>query len=264
MLFLQTNMIDPGEDYPLLFPYYIEHDDYHANDLGNIGFPYALTGRTRINALGDNGISFINTGRQRDLGGAVLALDTRDAGNIQLQWTAGTVMQNERVYAVKLQYRTNIHEPFKDLSIGGLVAEYKTEFSGHASIFGPVILPQSILDQKYVQILWRYYHFTGTSGPRAELRLDDIFVNSTVNVNEIISEESAIYSAGSKIFIKRGNATRATLRVFNLMGQELLSIPLENAGTSTFDTQLPTGIYVLRMESSNSIISKKVMISSGQ
>jgi hypothetical protein len=261
MLFLQSNMIDPGENYPLLFPYYIAPDDYHANDQGSIGFPYALTGRTRINALGDQGISFINTGRQRDLGGAVLALDTRNANNLQLRWTAGTILQNERVYALRLQYRTSIHDKFKDLLIDGNIQEYKALVSGHAIILGFVDLPQDLLNREYVQLLWRYYHVSGTSGPRAELRLDNIQVNATVGIDETIIEDLTIYSAGSKIFVNRHNADRATLRVFNLMGQELLRIPVENAGTSIFDTQLSTGIYILRLESSNRVTSKKVLIS---
>jgi hypothetical protein len=79
MLFLQSEVSDPGLQEPLLFPYFIPHDDYHADDQQTIGFPYNNTGRTRINGLGADGISFVNTGRGRDLGGALVAVDTRVA-----------------------------------------------------------------------------------------------------------------------------------------------------------------------------------------
>ena len=55
----------------------MDDNEYHANDLGSVGFPYRLTGRTRINGLGNDGISMINTGRGRDLGAVVAAIDTR-------------------------------------------------------------------------------------------------------------------------------------------------------------------------------------------
>lgn len=77
MIFLQSGISDPGINALLLRAYQIPEDDYHEDDLGQVGFPYAATRRTRLNALNDAGISFINTGRGRDVGGALVAVDTR-------------------------------------------------------------------------------------------------------------------------------------------------------------------------------------------
>ena len=73
--------------------------------------PYNLTSRSRINGLGTNGFAFINTGNPQAsagagyVGAAVLALDTLGKENIRVAWTGGTVVTNERVYGIRLQYR---------------------------------------------------------------------------------------------------------------------------------------------------------------
>ena len=43
-------------------------------------------------------------------------------------------------------------------------------------MLGPVTLPAAANGQPYVQLRWRYYFVSGTSGARAQLRLDDIRV----------------------------------------------------------------------------------------
>lgn len=187
MLFLQTDQSDTALDSPLDFAYYIPHDQYHANDQGTIGFPYNNTGRSRITGLGEDGIAFINTGQNRDLGGAVLALDTRWLDSGSVDWLAGTVTPNSRVYAIRLQYRVGIDGPFVDwLDDQTNVIEYvRNDLAGHAQSMPAASLPTEALDAPYVQVLWRYHRVSGSSGPRAELRLDDIRVEgapaATVN-----------------------------------------------------------------------------------
>ena len=179
MLFLQTDESDTALDSPLDYAYFIPHDQYHANDQGTIGFPYNNTGRSRITGLGQGGIAFINTGQDRDLGGALLALDTRWLdGAVDVDWLAGTVTPNSRIYALRLQYRVGAEGPFIDLLDAQTnVVEYvRNPLAGHAQAMPTVTLPPSALDQPYVQVLWRYYRISGSSGPRAELRLDDIDV----------------------------------------------------------------------------------------
>ena len=182
MLFLQSDENDPGINTLLRNAYYIAHDDYHADDADKIGFPYKLTGRTRLNGLGADGIAFINTGRGRDLGGALLALDTRGVTNAPITWLGGTVLPNSRLYAIRLQYRVGLDDDFADLTDGdGLPVEYlRHDTAGHAQPFAPVLLPAEALDQEYVQLLWRYYWTDpeGLTGSRAQLRLDDIRVDS--------------------------------------------------------------------------------------
>jgi hypothetical protein len=176
MLFLQSAVTDPGLDTRLDHAYVIPVDEYAATD--SVGFPYNNTSRTRINGLASEGISFLNTGRGRDLGGALLALDTRGISAASISWRAGTRTPNSRVYALRLQYRLGLEEPFRDLldAEGAPFVYTRHETAGHVESFGPVELPPDALDQAYVQLLWRYHHVQGSSGPRAELQLDNIRV----------------------------------------------------------------------------------------
>ncbi len=180
MLFLQSGTDDPDSGTPLDHAYFIPHDDYASGDAGTIGFPYNNSSRTRINGLGTSGISFINTGRGRDLGGALLALDTRDAGNVSVAWTAGTVTPNSREYAIRLQYRVGLDGAFADVTdaLGAPLVYHRSAEAGDQAEFPEISLPADALGQPYVQLLWRYHHVSGTSGPRDELRLDDLLVHS--------------------------------------------------------------------------------------
>ncbi|MFN2423691.1 MAG: CotH kinase family protein, partial [Cryomorphaceae bacterium] len=183
MIFTEGRYDDTFLDTPLRFAYRIPHDDYHPDDEFTVGFPYNNTRRTRINGLGDEGISFINTGRGRDLGGAIAAVNTEGLEEpIFAWWTAGTVLPNSRVYRLRLQYRIGIEGPFIDVTNGeGDPVEYeRNELVGHELSFLNLLLPEEVLDQPYVQFLWRYY-YTGeqviaSSGQRAMLRLDDIVI----------------------------------------------------------------------------------------
>lgn len=185
MLFLQTTVSDPGLTAEMTHRYHIPAGEYHSNDLNLVGFPYKLTGRTRLNGLGADGISFINTGRNRDLGAAVLALDTRGMENIMLSWTAGTLIPNSRVYAIRLQYKTAPDGNFTNLTDteGNAIEYMRSATAGHQQDFGPILLPAWANDQEYLQLRWKYY-YTGTQltqehNRRDMLRLDNIVVSAT-------------------------------------------------------------------------------------
>jgi uncharacterized repeat protein (TIGR02543 family) len=192
MIFQQSNNNDPALADEMTHPYHIPPGEYHGDDQGSIGFPYRLTRRTRLNGLFENGISFINTGRSRDLGAAVLAIDTRGLEDITVSWTGGTVQANSRVYAIRMQYRTGHEGNFADLtdSLGHFVEYHRNEQTGHEQDFGPIYLPAELNHQPYVQLSWKYY-FTGQqldpdSGQRDELRLDNINVSfDALNIIEI-------------------------------------------------------------------------------
>ncbi len=188
MLFLQSDTDDPGLRHPLLYPYYIEHDDYHANDSETIGYPYNNTGRSRINGLNGEGISFINTGRGRDLGGALLAINTTGTDHVNVKWTGGTMLQNNRVYGIQLQYRIGKEGEFSDLIYYNQMSQYLTRHSGHNKVLPTIKLPETLMNQEYVQLLWRYYHIAGNDGPRAQLRLDDITIGSNFTSDEAFIE----------------------------------------------------------------------------
>ncbi|MEX2381479.1 MAG: CotH kinase family protein [Opitutales bacterium] len=146
--------------------------------------PYNLTSRSRIRGLGNEGISFINTANVQDapgagyVGVARLLVDTRGTEDIHVQWTAGTVTPNERVYGIRLQYRVNGVGNFLDVVDEKWEPfEYlRNEIPGHTTPFGPVRLPSDVDNEPYVELRWKYYYVAGDSGPRAELRLDNIHV----------------------------------------------------------------------------------------
>ncbi len=176
MLFLQTDLTDPGPGAPLDYPYFLDPEHYHPDDEDTIGFPYNNTRRTRLTGLGEDGIAFINTGRDRDLGGALLALDTRGVNEANVSFLAGTVLENSRIYGLRLQYRIGTEGEFSDVKVDGSPVEYIRDEDGHTQFFEEIPLPGELFEQEYVQLLWRYYHVGVTDGPRAKLRLDDIAV----------------------------------------------------------------------------------------
>lgn len=181
-LFVQGEQDDSDLTTELAQAYYVPHDDYGGDDLDKIGFPYSLTSRTRLSGLDEAGIAFINTGRGRDLGGFLLALDARGVNTLALDWVGGTVLPNSRVYAIRLQYRLGTSGEFQDVLLDGQPIEYlRNESADHWQRFEGIALPGELLEQPYIQLLWRYYRIEGDSGPRAQLRLDDISIAATTN-----------------------------------------------------------------------------------
>ena len=148
--------------------------------------PYDLDSRSRFVGLDELGIGFINTRHTQGtpnagyVGEVRLSLDTTGVTNITVQWTGGTVLPNQRPYAIRLQYRIGDQEPFQDV-IGpdGLPVEYQSSVAaGDEKVFGPVALPPETANQPLVQLRWRYYFRPpGFDGPRAFLRLDDILIH---------------------------------------------------------------------------------------
>lgn len=181
MIFLQGTENDSQLTSPLIHAY-----DLPVGDLGDPenddAYPYDGVKGTRMNGLGENGVAFINTGRGRDLGGALIALDTRGVSNAPVTWLGGTVLPNARIYAIRLQYRIGATGNFVDVLDGNdAPIEYlRNETEGHSQTMPPVLLPAAALGQEYVQVLWRYYWANPDppKGARAQLRLDNIRVNN--------------------------------------------------------------------------------------
>lgn len=151
---------------------------------------FDLDSRTRINGFGGDGFAFINTSNEegnpgypgRRLGAAVLGLDTRGHQNVYVSWTGGTVNPNSRIYNIRLEYRVGTESHFAPVpDEQGYPVEYKRNTgAGHSEQIGPVLLPEDVNDQPYVQLRWRYY-FTGEreddeDGSRSQLRVTDIEV----------------------------------------------------------------------------------------
>lgn len=211
MIFLQSNVNDPVLNTPLLFAYNIPDNDYHEDDQATIGFPYNATRRTRIDGLGDRGISFINTGRGRDLGGALLALDTRGVTSAYINWQGSTLLQNVRICAIRLQYRTNMNHPFSNVLVDGSPVEYLVSSDGHLQVFPNIPLPSDALGKEYVQFLWRYYLVSGEADSRPQLGIRSITVTKDYSPFSVIFAticSGSSYSFGTSHLTESGNYTR--------------------------------------------------------
>jgi hypothetical protein len=259
MLFLQSDISDPDLGKELLFAYYIPHDDYHADDQGTIGFPYNNTGRTRINGLGEDGVSFINTGRNRDLGGALLALDTRGIASANVSWLAGTLLQNSRVYALRLQYRLGHTEPFSDLLHNGQVVEYIAGADGEVQLFENIELPSDLLGKEYIQLLWRYYLRSGTAGPRAQLRLDNIEMNFLTGTSSLTQEAPLIYADGNSIFVKISSERAGNINIFDLTGRKIAGQAFAGASIYQFGVRPAKAIYIVQIITDEGVTVQKVL-----
>jgi hypothetical protein len=284
MVFVQSQTDDPGIEDDVNILYHIPVDDYNADDLTTVGFPYNNTSRTRINGLGDAGISFINTGRGRDLGAAVLALDTRETTGIDVSWVGGTLQANSRTYNIRLQYRIGSGGIWQDVTDGnGQPAEYeRSAAAGHEMIIGPVRLHPETDGQPYMQLRWKYY-FTGTrlseeSGQRDMLRLDDITVTAATgsSAGEPPQDDlPAIYSLetnypnpfnpGTMIRYSLPEAGSIRLVVYDILGKEIsvLTDGVRDAGVHSawFDgSGLSSGVYIYRLEAGGMSFTGKMML----
>ncbi len=194
MYFTQSTVNDPGIEDSVDVLYFIPEQEYAAADQAVIGFPYKTTSRTRIEGLGEDGIAFINTGRGRDLGAAVLSLDATDQTDIVVYWEASTLIPNFRTYNIRLQVKSSEASEWTDvLDENGDPVEYRrSDQAGHTQVFGPTILPDSLNNLPLIHLRWKYY-YTGTrlegdGGSRDKLRLDNIRV-STLNSTSTIEGE---------------------------------------------------------------------------
>lgn len=195
------------------FVYMVDNDPpVNSSVAGFTSGAYNLTARTRINGLGALGFSFINTGSAEGnlgypgmkLGGAILAFNTIDKSKVSVSWIGRTIIANSRIYRIRLQYRIGDIQPFNDLlDANGQVVEYVRGATGSSLQMPEVTLPSEVLNQPYVQLLWRYY-YTGVqtnlnSGTRDELGIDDIKIKSeiTLSGNSIVG---VLEKSANKIF----------------------------------------------------------------
>ncbi len=189
---------------------------------------YNYSSSTRINGLGTNGISFINTGGSNDgylsgaLGGALLALRTSGLTEASVTWRSGTVTPNSRQYRIRLRYRVGNSGPFQDLPDGSNnpVEYVRNATAGHSQVIGPVALPAALLNKPYVQLLWQYYWTgVGTSGSRDQLLLDDIVISRGTCASLASGDWDAVttWSCGrvptvcDDVLIKNGHVIRLTI-----------------------------------------------------
>lgn len=280
MIFQQSSKNDPMLADPMTHPYNIPAGEYHADDAASIGFPYRLTRRTRLNGLGNNGLSFINTGRNRDLGAVVLAIDTRGLQDITVSWKGGTIAPASRTYNIRLQYRTSIDSVFKDVKgpTGELMEYVRNSQINHEQLFPVTILPADANNKPYVQLRWKYY-FTGiqlvaSDGTRDMLRLDDIAVstrtmdvgeNQAKNIEATISNFPNPFSRQTTIVVEMKKPGLAKVAVFSIFGNKIADIVNDfmPAGTYTYSfdaAALPAGTYLCVLETNKTRQVSKMLI----
>lgn len=179
--------------------------------------PFNLEDESRINGKDNLGISFINTGEgnppfyeEKKMGGLILAFSTIGMDSVKIEWKGRTHKINSRQYGIRLQYR-DVEKESPLLSVTNFnnfspaVNYARGGSDGHSATL-TTYLPASMLNKPYVQLLWRYYHVSGTSGKRDELGIDDIVIygvkklsNHPSNSNLSIEQPSYIYSTAKII-----------------------------------------------------------------
>lgn len=243
---------------------------------------YNLSSRTRVNGLYDKGIAFINTSNLtgnpgypgRRLGAAVVALDTRNKKNIRVSWTGGTVRPNSRVYHLRLQYRLDGNDGYRDVrDENGQPVEYIwNEKEGHSQHFNRIHLPESVENKPYVELRWRYYYsglrLLEESGARAKLRLSDIHITGDpilehdgrkIEKAELMPNYPNPFNSTTIIPIKLPSESKVSLTLFDLSGRKVKRIR-ENirfsAGYHTVAVDmagLSSGVYIYRVEASEGV-----------
>lgn len=259
MLFLQSDKEDPDLNYELLFAYYIPEQEYEGIDTITIGFPYNNSQNTRINGLEDKGVSFVNTGTNRDLGGLVLALNTQGMQNAFVSWVNETLFMHQRYYGMRLLYRTGIDEEFIPMIIEGQPADYIPQIHGQYKEFISIQLPENLLEQEYVQLLWRYFPLSSSGERRTEIRIDNINITRyPLSVPEIIIDTKiSIYPNPVKDQLFVETNLPVSMTIYNSTGKQIF---VTNETKIDF-SQLPPGVYCLVLNFHNyQIIKTKTII----
>lgn len=275
MIFLQSDKNDPGLDDQLLFAYQIPLAD--AADPIDAEFPYNAIARTRITGENENGITFINTGRGRDVGAAVVSLRTIFVQEADLNFLAGTFLPNLRPYNLRVRYRIGHSGAWSDLMHNGEVVEYKwNQTEGHTQAFTTIPLPIEMLYQEYVQLKFQYYYTAEvTSGARARIRLDDIVINrvvgNSVEGDEIPSQITLNqnypnpFNPSTSISFNLPESGFVSLRVFDSLGREMATLINEqkSAGEhhATFNaSSLSSGVYIYTLSVDGITFSRKMIL----
>lgn len=220
---------------------------------------YNLTSGTRVTGEGENGISFVNTGTNGNLGAFVVSLNTLGRGNILVSFTGGLITQGNgdptpREYRMRLQYRIGQSGSWNSFSNP---VEYTSAGNqdGHEQNFENIALPQQCFDQPIVQVRWLYYqHAVNSGGTRPRIRLDDILISSESFVCEAPTQSASgltasnIAANSSTISWNNGNGLNRI--VVLRQGAAITDFPVNgtaytaNAAFGTAGTELGGGFVV--------------------
>jgi hypothetical protein len=277
MMFLQSEVNDPTLVDALLFAYNIPLED--ASDPADAAFPYKAIARTRINGLGAEGISFINTGRGRDLGGALVAVNLSDVTSGTLSFTAATLTANFRTYNLRLRYRVGTTSDWSDVMNGAEAVEYqRNAIEFLPQTISDIAIPSDALGQPYVQFLWQYYH-TGVQleggGARDRIRLDDITITDLTDTSieqdlrvgsiELNQNYPNPFNPSTAIRFQLPASGITHLAVYDMLGRRVAVLVDGSmaAGhhTATFDaSSLTSGMYLYRLTSGGQTLAKQMLL----
>ncbi|RYY45619.1 MAG: hypothetical protein EOO06_16180 [Chitinophagaceae bacterium] len=129
-----------------------------------------------------NGISLLSSS-SNPVGAIVVSLNASGRENIKVSFTAQQVNaggngSNDRVSALRLQYRVGVTGNFIDIPATEYLASNSNAINP-AINFSNISMPSAADNQPIVHLRWIYYISSGSSGSRDRIRLDEIAVSST-------------------------------------------------------------------------------------
>ncbi|MBU3742858.1 MAG: immunoglobulin domain-containing protein, partial [Candidatus Kapabacteria bacterium] len=146
---------------------------------------YNVTGSSRINGEGVNGVSFFATAASQPLnncgfvGAAVMALNTVGRTEVVVNWTNRLIANGTRPYVMRLQYRIGTTGAWINaLDPNGSFYELDgTRTTGTVQSFS-YTLPTSLENQSTVQLRWLYFQNGSGTNTRPRIALDDVSIVS--------------------------------------------------------------------------------------
>lgn len=231
---------------------------------------YNHTKRPRINGLLGDGISILTTSSSqynncdsgaagsRFMGVVMVSLNASGRGNISIQWKGETLLPgdgspNPRIWNLRLQYRIGNSGLYTD--VPGPVEYIASTAAGAPLTLGPTILPSDCWNQPIVQVRWIYFESsTGASGSRPKLRLDEIEITSDVfqGINDYPASTEGYFDiypnpASGQFTIRTDASLRGTIKVFDILGKELLFQTFNTSINTINCGSLPNGIYIVQV-----------------
>lgn len=184
-----------------------------------------------------NGLSLLASSSQ-SAGAVVVAINTTNATNIQVAWTARTISQQaSRDNSLALQYRIGTTGNFIDV---GTTSTYNTQGKA-AGDFANYIetLPAAAEGQTVVQVRWIYWESsTGLTGSRDRIGLDEIAITAAAGGGDVTPPSLSTISPANGAVGVSVNAT-ATITfsesIQKLSGNILVKSSSNNTIAQTID-----------------------------
>jgi len=224
---------------------------------------YNLTSRSRVNGLGMDGISFLNTSNFQDtdircggdpgdiggyIAGAVVGINSSNRQNISISYKATLIAQGDgaptpRVYNLQLQYKVG-NGIWTNVSAGNFTSSGLN--SGDNQNFTNLSLPAECNNQSQLYLRWKYFMLSeNDGGTRPRIGLDEINVTSDVFTGIEKKPTSKIpYVLGQNentIFISQ----KSDIKIYDFVGK----LVGNQKNTETIDiSNISTGNYLLKSE----------------